>query len=241
MAYKVAGCVFDVKATYDMVPRLLESFKDDGDPEMTIEILQEEIDHERELSLQMDPDTDYSDRYLESLALLRKLSIRLLQEDVLLMHGSAVAVDGEVYIFTAKSGTGKSTHARLWRELLGERVIMVNDDKPFLKFGDKIMVCGTPWNGKHNLGTNTMLPLKAICLIEQAKENSIKEITFVDELPALIQQIYIPTKDANTAGKALELADKVFSGVKLYKLGANMEPDAAKLSYETMSGKVLEK
>ena len=63
----------------------------------------------------------------------------------------------------------------------------------------------------------------------------------MDELPALIQQIYIPTKDANTAGKALELADKVFSGVKLYKLGANMEPDAAKLSYETMSGKVLEK
>lgn len=242
MAYKVAGCVFEVKARYETVPNILKPYEDGGEPEITIEIEQKDIEYEREISKKVDPEAEHTDRYLESLSLLRKLSIALLKKDTILMHGSAVAVDGEVYIFTAKSGTGKSTHARLWRELLGERVIMVNDDKPFLRVEDgKVMVCGSPWNGKHRLGENIELPLRAICVIEQAKENHIEKIVFADEVAVLMQQIYVPTQEAETAGKALELADKIFSGVQLYKLGANMAPDAAKLSYETMSGKVIGK
>lgn len=154
------------------------------------------------------------------------------------MHGSAVAVDGEAYIFTAESGTGKSTHARLWRENLDKRVIMVNDDKPFLRVEeDRIVVCGSPWNGKHGLGENIEVPLRAICVLEQAKENHIERIDFTDAIPVLMQQIYIPTQEAYTAEKALELADRIYSGVDLFRLGANMEPEAAKLSYGTMSGR----
>lgn len=238
MAYRIAGYVFDVKARYETVPRILESYRDDGIPEVTIEITQDDIEHERDLSKKIDPDSEHTDRYLESLALLRKLSICLLSKNTILMHGSAVAVDDEAYIFTAESGTGKSTHARLWRENLDKRVIMVNDDKPFLRVEeDRIVVCGSPWNGKHGLGENIEVPLRAICVLEQAKENHIERIDFTDAIPVLMQQIYIPTQEAYTAEKALELADRIYSGVDLFRLGANMEPEAAKLSYGTMSGR----
>ena len=238
MAYRIAGYVFDVKARYETVPRILEPYRDGGIPEVTIEITQDDIEHERDLSKKIDPDSEHTDRYLESLALLRKLSICLLSKNTILMHGSAVAVDGEAYIFTAESGTGKSTHARLWRENLDKRVIMVNDDKPFLRVEeDRIVVCGSPWNGKHGLGENIEVPLRAICVLEQATENHIERIDFTDAIPVLMQQIYIPTQEAYTAEKALELADRIYSGVDLFRLGANMEPEAAKLSYGTMSGR----
>ena len=97
---------------------------------------------------------NFSDAYLETLAVYRKIAVRMLQHDTLLMHGSAVAVDGKAYLFIAASGTGKSTHTRLWREQFGARAVMVNDDKPLVHVKeDGVTVCGTPWDGKHRLST----------------------------------------------------------------------------------------
>ena len=80
-------------------------------------------------------------------------------------------MDGEAYIFTAVSGTGKSTHAMLWREVFGERVRMINDDKPLIRITPegKAVVYGTPWDGKHHLSKNSAFPLKAICWLTRAK------------------------------------------------------------------------
>ena len=78
----------------------------------------------------------------------RKIADALVDDGVILYHGSVIAVDGQGYLFTAKSGTGKSTHTALWRELFGERAVMVNDDKPLLRVkDDQVTVYGTPWNG----------------------------------------------------------------------------------------------
>jgi len=94
----------------------------------------------------------FYDPFLERTAIQRKMADHLLTQNTLLLHSSTVAVDGKAYLFTAKCGTGKSTHTRLWRELLGERVVMVNDDKPFLRFTPEgILACGSPWSGKHGL------------------------------------------------------------------------------------------
>ena len=66
-------------------------------------------------------------------------------------------------MFTAPSGTGKSTHARLWREAFGERVVMINDDKPLLLVRPEgVTVYGTPFRGKHGLGGDRSAPLRAI-------------------------------------------------------------------------------
>ena len=73
--------------------------------------------------------------------------------DGFFFHSSALALDGEGYLFTALSGTGKSTHTRNWRKLFGERVTMINDDKPIIRRIDgRFFVCGTPWMGKSDIG-----------------------------------------------------------------------------------------
>lgn len=176
----------------------------------------------------------WSEEYLESLAIYRKLAERLTEREVLLFHGSVIAVDGQAYLFTAKSGTGKSTHTRLWRELFGERAVMVNDDKPLLHVGKEgVTAYGTPWNGKHHLGGNLSAPLKALCILQRDKSNHIEPVSAEDAFPMLLQQCYRPETGEGMV-RTLELLERLSRQVKLYRLGCNMEPEAARISYQGM-------
>ena len=158
---------------------------------------------------------------------------------VLLFHGSAVAVDGVAYLFIAKSGTGKSTHTRLWREMLGERAVMVNDDKPFLRVtAEEILVYGSPWNGKHRLGRNTIVPLRSICILERGAQNRIERISAGKVLPALLQQSNRPA-NAAMVPKYMELLDAVASRVDFYRMQCNIEMEAASISFRTMSAEKM--
>ena len=81
---------------------------------------------------------------------------------------------GEANLFTAKSGTGKSTHARLWREVFGERAVMVNDDKSLVQITDSgATVYGTSWNVKHGMGANIAVLMKDVCIVDRAEKNTI--------------------------------------------------------------------
>ncbi len=180
-------------------------------------------------------------RYLETLALYRKIADALISHDTLLFHGSAVALDGRVYLFTAKSGVGKSTHTRLWREHFGERAVMVNDDKPLIKITDScVFVYGTPWNGKHRLGTNVRLPLCALCILERAEKNSIEAVDARENFHRILAQTYRP-KGAEAAAKILGLIDNLLLRVPLYRLGCNMDPLAAEIAYNGMRGRGIMK
>ena len=172
----------------------------------------------------------------ETLAIYRKIAEKMPEYDTVLMHGSAVAVDGEAYLFTAPSSTGKSTHTRLWREVFGERAVMVNDDKPLVRIDpDGATVFGTPWNGKHRLGANIAVPLRAICLLERAEINRIGEISARGAYPTLLRQTYRPL-DPGVFAKMLTLLDRLKTVVRFYRLGCNMELDAARIAYEGMKG-----
>lgn len=179
----------------------------------------------------------HSGRYLETLAVCRAVSEKMIDYGILLIHGSAVAVGGEVYLFTAPSGTGKSTHAGLWRKLFGERAVMINDDKPFLKCTEEgVTVYGNPWNGKHRLGTNTSAPLKAVCVLTRDTRNHIEPVTAREALPALFAQCYRP-RDPERAEKALTLIGRICDHAGLYRLGCNTEPEAARIAYEGMQNR----
>lgn len=159
--------------------------------------------------------------------------------DTVVFHGSVIAVDGQAYLFTARSGTGKSTHTRLWREYLGDRVVMVNDDKPMLRITDSgVTAYGTPYNGKHRLGTNTAAPLRAICILTRGDKNSIARIGKSDAYDMILQQVYRP-KDPLQMIKTLNLVDKLTEKVLLYKLACNMDISAAEVAYNAMKGKIL--
>lgn len=160
----------------------------------------------------------------------------LASRGVLLMHGSAISVDGNAYIFIAPSGTGKSTHTALWRQSFGERALMINDDKPFIKVNSngECLVYGSPWDGKHRLSSNIGAPLKAICCLNRGVNNQIDKITVKEALPTILTQIY-NSEDYISESHILSTLDIVTSNTKIYELSCNMEIDAAKIAYEGMN------
>jgi len=237
---ELANRVIGISALHDSTRQFCKDYLSQDIPELNVSVTQTDIDFEREKSIREAkiegiPVVNYSDEYLETLAVYRKIADQMLNLDTLLYHGSAIAVDGQCYLFTATSGTGKSTHTRLWREMFGERAVMVNDDKPLLSITDTgIFACGTPWNGKHFLGNNVVLPLKAICILQRGEENHIRSIAASEALPMLLQQIYRPSV-VQAMVKYMELVDKLAKGVSFYLLQCNMDPQAALVSYEAMS------
>lgn len=238
--YCIASHTFSICSLYQDVQMLCCGYQCDGNPEFTITTTKEDIHRESVLSDETRkneglPPYTFSDGYLETLAVYRKLAERLLSDDILLFHGSAVAVDGLCYIFTAKSGTGKSTHVRLWRKVLGERAVMVNDDKPMIRIKDGVaMVYGTPWDGKHRLSSNMAVPLKAIAVLQRGERNSIAPLGVKEAFPMLLQQTYRP-EDRLQLLKAMQLLGKMAESVNLYVLHCNMEEEAAKVAFEGMS------
>ena len=237
--YKIADNVVEVNSIYDEVHEYCADYLTDDQADYSVTTTQEDIDFEREKSAREDeiegiPIRQFSDSYLEELAVYRKIAEKMLDYDTVLFHGSVIAVDGVGYLFTAKSGTGKSTHTRLWREYFGNRAVMVNDDKPLLKITDSgVTAYGTPYNGKHRLGTNTSVPLKAICILTRAEDNHIEPITREQAYTMLLQQVYRPA-DMLKMAKTLELVDRLADSVKLYRLGCNMDISAAKIASEGM-------
>ena len=132
----------------------------------------------------------YDGVYLENMSIQNILSKRLLDYNVLLLHGSALCMDGEAYIFTAPSGTGKSTHVRYWRETFGDRVWMINDDKPMIRMENgKATVYGTPWDGKHHLSRNASAPLKAVVWLKRDKENHIERLQIAADVKEILQTL----------------------------------------------------
>lgn len=237
---ELAGRLIGIRSLYPEIHDMCREYLSDRKPEFEIAIVPEDIACERALSdrevrFEGKAPEPFPDSYLETLAVYRKIADRLLAYDTLLFHGSAIAVDGSGYLFTGKSGAGKSTHARLWRELLGERAVMVNDDKPLLKITkDSVIVYGTPWDGKHHLSRNISVPLKAIGCLEQSGENRITELEKSERLPILLQQVYRP-RDPGLLLKTLPLVNRLAATVRLYELSCNMEPEAARVAYHGMN------
>lgn len=124
--------------------------------------------------IQMEPGA-YSNEYIETLVLLRNISEQLPRFDCFLMHGAVVSEDEDGYMFTATSGTGKSTHISLWKKYF-DNVEIVNGDKPFLRVGEEgVTAYGTPWAGKEGWQKNVSVPLSAVCLLKRGLTNKIIE------------------------------------------------------------------
>ena len=237
----LAGTAIRVEALHESTERFCADYLCEAEPELTVRCSQEDIDAEREKSRREDEleglaPRNFSDRYLETLAVYRKICRALLERDVLLFHGSVLAYEGRAYLLTAPSGTGKTTHSRLWLEHVpGAHVL--NGDKPLLRIeADRVLACGTPWRGKEGLGCNETLPLDAICLLTRDAGNHIEPLSFHDALPTLIGQSNRPT-EAPALLHTLELVGRLGQLTRLYRLGCNMEPEAALVSFRALTGR----
>ena len=228
----LADKYIEINSVYD---ELKNFFKDylvtDVTPDFSVSLNQEDISAEQEVT----SENQFSPTYLETLALLRKLAEILPSHNRILMHGASISYNEHAYLFTAPSGTGKSTHIRLWKKYLGDDVKIVNGDKPFISLEDEPVIYGSPWAGKENWHRNCKMPLKGICFVQRGTTNSIRRIEASDCLSLLFKQVYLPA-DTLAAGLTLELVDMLIKKVPLYVLTCDMSEDAVRCSFEALTG-----
>lgn len=177
-----------------------------------------------------------SDEDCEYLVTGRIFYNQLLNHGGMMLHSSAVVMDGWAYLFSAPCGTGKSTHTTLWRKVFGEdRARILNDDKPALRFEDgRFYAYGTPWSGKTDQNINIRVPLAGVCMLRRGEVNTIKPYTGAAAIHDLLEQTVRPADPARM-GCMLDLMDKLMTTVPVWELHCNMDPEAARVSYEAMS------
>lgn len=229
---RLADKYIEINSVYPELKNFLRDYLiSDVEPDFSISLSEAEILTEQEAT----SDNQFPLTYLETLALLRKLAEILPSYKRILMHGASISYGEHAYLFTAPSGTGKSTHIRLWKKYLGDDVKIVNGDKPFISLEDEPIIFGSPWAGKENWHRNCSMPLKAICFVQRGSQNSIRRIEAGDCLPLLFKQVYLPA-DSFAAGLTLELVDTLLQKVPLYLLTCDMSEEAVKCSFETLTG-----
>ena len=237
---KIAGSVAAVDSLFDSTPHYLKAYLTEDAPDFSVTVNESDLRFEQ---AELDKEAleegfrrrEFTDPFLERAAIQRAFAEFLFDRDTLLLHGSTVAVDGRAYLFAAKSGTGKSTHTRLWRQAFGQRAVMINDDKPFLHLTDTgVIAFGSPWSGKHGLDTNISAPLGGICILERGPENIIRPLSPEEALPRLRKETYIPM-DAEKYPKFQTLVEKLARQVPLWHMTCTKDPQAAQVAFNAMS------
>lgn len=158
--------------------------------------------------------------------------------DVTPVHSSAIVCNGRAVLFLGESGTGKSTHTRLWRENIAGAVLL-NDDSPFIGFVDgRATAFGAPWSGKTPCYKQEHYPIAAIVRLSQAPHNAIRPLRSVHAIGALLPSL-TPAfgYDDELQDRMLATLSKIISQVPVYHLECLPDAAAARLSYDTVFGK----
>ena len=226
MFCKIADLITEVPEAGDLVPRCRD-YRYDGDLRADITIRTEAFRPHAWQGLTGD---QYI--YCESGS---HFHFQLLRFNGMMLHASAVVVDGQAYLFSAPSGTGKSTHTRLWQQLFGKRAQVINDDKPALRCIDGTWYAyGTPWCGKDGININAKAKLAGVCFLKQATENKIRRLSNAEAVQNIIWQTMRRFRLEENMDLMLNQVDSLVRSVPIFELENRPEPAAAQLSYETM-------
>lgn len=239
---EIAGMVGRITPLFESTRLYFQRYLTESPPDFSYAVTREALLFEQDALRREAEETGmrvrvFTDPFLERAAIGRQFAEHLLSRDTLLLHGSTVAVDGEGYLFTANCGTGKSTHTRYWMQQFGSRARMVNDDKPFLRLTPEgVLVCGSPWNGKHGLDTNITVPLKGICILERGTENEILPMEAREALPMLLRQSYAPMAPEDRP-RFSSLVKHLAETIPLWHMRCTKDPQAALVAYHAMHNK----
>lgn len=229
---KIADLYIGVNYKYNYTLKVFQDYivSSDIKPNFTVTVTDEMIEYENKF------DTVHPPAFVENIAVFRSIcNTLLLSYNGLLFHSSAVSYDNKGYLFSARSGTGKSTHTRLLTEYNSD-ISYINDDKPFIRYFEdenKFYVYGTPWKGKHGLGSNVKVPLKAICFLSRGEDNEIKKVDSFSVLTEVFSQTVKPSTE-NSVNSFTDTISKLMQCVDFYKLKCNMNNDAPITSFNGM-------
>ena len=232
---KLADLTIEIDNKYTYIEEQCSGYITEGDADFCVSLSDEQIAAEA-AEMSDEYDTEFNPGYLESLAAYRVIAEKLLDYDGFLLHSAVIDVNGQGIAFAARSGTGKTTHIRLWRRFLGDGCAVINGDKPLIRFTEgRPYAYGTPWAGKEGYNINSRVRLSDICCLDRAGENSIAPIPAGEAVRRLFCQIYMPKNPAKKI-KTLELMDLLMKNIRVWKIGCNMDISAA----ETVYNKIFE-
>ncbi len=236
---KVAGLNINIGHFYDEFRTFAQKFiTDEKHTDFSVSISLEDIETEKvylekQRLLEGRPLGYIPDEMFEQTAIYRKIADNLGKYQALVFHGSAVAVGEKAVVFSAISGTGKTTHTNLWLKNFKD-CFVVDGDKPIIRiFDGKPFVCGTPWNGKEGMGTDKNIPLSAICRIIRSETNHIEKTKSFAFLPHLLEQIHC-SKAEDAMSHNLKIIKEFTKTVSYYNLYCNMEDEAAIVAFEEL-------
>ena len=232
--YDIADLRVGIQNEYPYTDRFCEKYlsaDQESAADLVTSVTEEDLATEREQS------PKFSDGYIENICLYRAICRQLPRLNRMLLHAAILEYENKGYAFLGRSGTGKSTHTGLWlKHISGSKI--VNGDKPILEYkGGEFIAYGTPWMGKEGLGYNAGVPLKGLCFLEQAKENSVVKLTPAEAASRIFLQILFP-QDEKNAALTLELTDKLVSEIPCYLLKCDVSEEAVQKSFEALTGKV---
>ena len=224
--YKIAGLIVEMEVSgrtrEQAIPYLC-----DGKMDADIEV-------KPNIKAVKDKHPEITDEGAEYLSTGSDFYSKLLNYNGMMLHASAVVVDGKAYLFSARSGTGKSTHTNLWLQYFGDRAYILNDDKPALRMMDgKWYAFGTPWSGKYDMSVNAGVELAGLAMLERAEHNEIVPYLGTRAIFDIFSQVNRP-KAYELREKLLPLIDQLINDVSIWKLKCNMEMKAAEIAYNAM-------
>ena len=229
---RIADLNVRIRNKYNYVRRLCKEYivEDCETVDLDVSVSEDEIAKEVACA-----EMPVSEAYAEGVCVYRNICKELpLKFDSYLLHSAVIEYEGRGYAFAAKSGTGKSTHIAIWQKAFGDKVRIINGDKPIIRYKDgQFIAYGTPWCGKEGFSVNDSVPLNALCFIERAEANSIDKMPAAEAVTRLFNQILIPN-DMETVNKLFPLLDKTLTTVPCYLLKCNMDTEAAMVSYNGM-------
>ena len=225
---KITNKTIEINAFNEFTKRYCGDFLTDEKPSYTITMTEEDLKNEVSHSSN---GKVYANEEIS--ALYRKIADLLVEDGVVVFHSSAISVDGNGFLITARSGVGKSTHAKNLSDYIGDSLKYINDDKPLLKVNDNnVIVFSSPWNGKERRGNNISAPLKAILFLSRGETNSYRKVVNKEEIYIkMLSQIYLP-KEKSKREKALIIADKLLKNVNFYEINVTKDIESAKMTYE---------
>lgn len=220
--YKIADMNIKIETKSDNILKRLKPYiTSDQSYDFVVKASEDDIKYEHTLA------TDVSNDMLENTALFRQICKKVLEKyNGMFLHCASIKYNGKAYLFTAPSGTGKTTHIKLWIEHMGNRVEVINGDKPILRRKDnEIIVYGTPWQGKENYGSNINAPLGGIFLLRRAEKNTVTKATAKESLPFILSQTLRLNKKENMI-KIFEMLEYIVKSTPIYNLNCNMDKQA---------------
>ena len=228
---EIAKVKIQINNRYPYLKKLCEDYIIDSTTyDFSVSVSEDEIENEKKQT-----NEHFTDGYFEGICVYRKICKEILKYDCFLMHACTIKIDDYAYLFLAKSGTGKTTHCRLLKEYLQDRVSYINGDKPIIRIIDGIPYAfGTPWNGKERYGSNTSAKIKALIFIKRDENNSITPLSKDELLDKVIHQILIPTTTEEVT-KTFDLLNITLDKTKQYLLKCNMDISAAICSYNAIT------